>query len=266
MRSWTGLLLALGLSGLPLLQGASLTQQTCVVGSCLSTYTSGLLDFPKSSATYTADAQAWAQYDSLRAYATVTGINDPGADQVVATASAVDRLFLSGSGTVQFLYDVSGSITFALDSGREEVYVDAGPNSNLLTHYLLFRQSAGSVGGIFPYKPLQTQLTLTFDYDGFLDYTIGFTALAYCYTSEFQSHCNGSGTVDFLHTMQLAQISVFDANGSPVSSPVITSQSGFNYSQFLTDTSTTPEPSTWVLFLFAASSLALLRRLFQSTL
>lgn len=240
-----------------------LSESACAGGQC-NNVSSGLASI--STGDLNALGQAWAEdFGTLKAYAEIDG-TDPVAGNYVSvfgTATAVDRLYFPGltSGTADFTFDLSGTTSLALQDGRMEVYLDAGNNPNSGTHYVLFRENAGEGAcANCPDVPMQNQLTVSFDFGSFLDTDFAFSAFILC-GGDPRHACNGSATADFLDTLKLTQIQVFDSNGNLVDNPVINSDSGFDYSALAgPQPSAVPEPALWIPMLLGCAAVCLFRR------
>jgi hypothetical protein len=262
------ILAAMGLLTAGALHGtAYLSELVCAGGSCNSSSSSVLTSWGESTPLVTSLAEAWAQdYSTLKAYAQISATNLPNGtvDNVFGTATSVDRLYFPGqtTGTVDFTFNFSGTTSYNIAYGREEVDFSAGHNSSNLTNYLLYRQ--GNDG--LPNAPLVTTLKVTLSYNAFMDYQFTLGSQVYCEAltnpNQVLQPCNGSGTVDFLDTAKLVHIDVFDSTGQLITAPAITSDSGFNYSQFTTAGAGVPEPGTFLPVLLAGiGGWAFLRRI-----
>jgi hypothetical protein len=251
------------------MSAASLSEQVCAGGQCQSAvYSLGnghpvsqLLQFGQSGAAFNLFGQAWAQdYATLKAYASSTATNDPKQDIVFGAANAVDRLFFPGlsSGSVDFVFGIEGQTSFALAAGRAELDFSYGPNTNIQTNQILWRQATAGTG--ITNVPLQTSFTVTMTFGAFVDFNFTLTSLIQCSSGGFAPTCNGSATTDFLDTMALTQLIVRDSNGNVVTSPTITSESGFDYTHLPGLTSTAPEPGTAVTVTVVIFALCLRRR------
>lgn len=246
-RGNVGLALLLAVSAL---HGATLEQQTCNDGGCFSTFTSGLLSHPATGSDFSSLAEAFAiDYANLGVHAQLTATNHPVQIIVSAFATAQDRLFFGGasSGTVDFLFNITGQTDFALTEGYAELVVDSGLVGTP-DRFDLWREITPDFIGL----PIQAQLpelmiTLPFSGAGFLDYRFTLSAVINCVALS-SNICNGSLDADFLSGMSLSSITVRNEQGNIVFSPGITSESGFDYSPFLAGSpSEVPEPSTWIL-------------------
>jgi hypothetical protein len=69
-----------------------------------------------------------------------------------------------------------------------------------------------------------------------------------------------TGFTDAGNTLSFTGISVFDAQGNPISNSGLTSYAGFDYSTSSTSASVAPEPATFGLFAFAGLSLVFVAR------
>ena len=245
-------------------QPAHLEMLTCRDGSCGSQLGPGLLSYPGSGVSYTTIAEARAtDYATLGARAQVSGTKLTGGIEVLGVASAVDRIFIAGtpSGTIDFFFSVDGSTSVALDAGYADLVFSSGPvaitNPYDPSHdvRLLWREHAdGTV------IPLISNFTVSIGFAGFFDTRFYLASRVVCEASVHSPTCIGSADVNFLNTLHLNQIIVRDGSGNVVDNPILTSQSGFDYSRLLAEPGAeVPEPSTFALLSAGILTLGLLR-------
>lgn len=259
------LCLTLAFVAIPLAQmlpAASIAHLVCSDGSCGSGVGPGLTQNPLSGANFSTTSEARSQdFGNIGVRAQVDGTNVNGDIETHANVTLNDQLTVSGLtvGTVQFIYSIDASTTFNLTSGFTQLYVREGAVSDVLApiHLLQF-QATPNLGFSGQIPTALSTLSITQSFNSSLTYTFTLTAIVNCYTPGANSQCNGSGEVDALSTMTLQQVVVRDSQGNVVTNPIISSQSGFDYTAVAT--SAVPEPATWSLIILGLSIVMFARR------
>ncbi|MBZ5725052.1 MAG: PEP-CTERM sorting domain-containing protein [Acidobacteriia bacterium] len=214
-----------------------------------------------SATAYSMTASATGGFPAFGSHATVT-VSDYQAQASVESGTPfgpyahggfTDNLTVNGpagSGFVQFVLDLTGSISF---SGGIPVMTDpnvaeSGTNNLLAMAFLdLTDYSAdqdwsqvviGSGSVTTPMVPVQFGTELSF--------RLVLGSSAQMIGGNFPAPASGTVDVNFGNTAHITSVRVFDANGAPISSGFsFASTSGYDYS--LAAESAVPEPATWTL-------------------